>query len=109
MNYLHLHPDGLVYIRDENDVELYCEPLHMFAVDYGTHFPALPSGVNQMELFDGRVYVWDIKQNERDGGHLDPFPFQQILDALPRLLEAKQKRLSMPSFGGDFPKMPLRG
>jgi len=92
-NWLHYHPDGIIYIRDSNDAPIYQATLAEFILDYGVAFPPLHGGMAQLELFDGQVFLYDAKHNERDAFHVDPTPYQTVLDALDRLLSAKKARL----------------
>jgi len=96
--WLHYHPEGHVYIRDENDVLVYQASPEQFEREYGAPFPALPGGMTQLELFEGRVYVYDAKHNERDAEHVDSTPYQAVLDALPRLIDAAEKSRRDPNF-----------
>ena len=94
MNWLQLHPDGILYIRDADDVALYEAPLADFTLDYGQAFPAVPFA--QLECFEGRIYVYDAKGNECSGEGIDPAPYQAIIDALPSLQAAKAARETPP-------------
>lgn len=111
-NWLHYHPDAVIYIRDGNDAPLYEATFDEFKADYGQPFPPLPGGAAQLELWkDGaeegntwRVSLYDQKHNELDAFDVDPAPYHTVLAALPRLVEAKVVRLEE----AKKPKKPRR-
>lgn len=91
--WLHYHPDGIVYIRDLNDVPVYEAKAADFAHDFGSPFPALPTGAVQLELFEGQVFLYDRLQNELPA-HPAAAPYQVVLDALSSLQAAKLARVT---------------
>lgn len=92
-NWLHYHPDAIIYIRDANDAIVYEATFDEFKHDYGQPFPTLPSGAAQLELLsDGELFIYDSKQNERDAFDIDRSHYQAVLEALPKLMEMKKRR-----------------
>lgn len=100
--WLHYHPDGMIFIRDEHDIPVYVADLKDFERDYGSPFPALPEGMAQLELFEGRVFMYDAKNNERDAGHIDPTPYRAVLEAVGMLIEKQAERTVKPKGIGDI-------
>ena len=101
MNWLQLHPDGIVYIRDADDAALYEARLEGFASDYGAPFP-LPEPIEgrpvvQLRVFEGTVHAYDSRGNELTvDGRIVAAPYQAIVDALPSLSAARAARESPP-------------
>lgn len=102
--WLHYHPDAVIFFRDANDAIVAQWTFDEFKDDYGQPFPPLPNGAAQLELYEGRVYIYDAKHNERDAFMVNAAPYKAVLEALPRLLEAKKERLAAL----DRARMPKR-
>lgn len=101
MNWLQLHPDGIVYVRDAADAPVYEASLADFALDNGQPFPMpVPLDGREiagLELFEGAIYAYDPKGNELEvAGRIDAAPYQAIIDDLTKLQAAKQTRLNPP-------------
>lgn len=93
MRWLHYHPDGRIYIREDgnSDLPVYSASLSEFSADYGSAFPTLPAGAAQIELHDGVVYCYDLKGNELSL-RPNPAPFQAVLSASDALIAAMNAR-----------------
>ena len=97
IRYLHLHPDGMVAIRTDDEQVVYAASLADFASDYGAAFPMPPAldgrPIVELELYLGEVFAYDRQSNQIDvNGQIDPAPYQAILDAADRLAAVAQLR-----------------
>lgn len=95
---LHLHPDGIVYIRNVDESSIYEASLAEFAVDNGAPFPALSNVVREVRydadtgighLIDRRGNTLDDKAQSWEFG-------EDILRRAAALASAKAARLIPP-------------
>lgn len=86
----HHHPDGLIFVRGEN--ETYSDTVENFAADFGHSLPDLPVGITE------RFYEPGVRHFLSNG--IDSFPLDELswdygdlaLLSLPTLLAAQQAR-----------------
>ncbi len=89
---LNYHPDGIVFIKDDNEIVLYMATADNFAIDYGSAFP---KSAPEIRVADDLMTRYDAKDNQIDSGET-PKELQSIMDSLDALNIARAQREKPP-------------
>lgn len=97
MAQLHIHPDGVVYVRTASGI--YIDTAANFALDNGAPLPAIPDGATQA-LYDDDHQVlrfFDAKNNQLGIGQKGAWPTgDAVIANVTTLLASQIKRTAPP-------------